>query len=166
MRTDGCHTTCDLFASQVTETLTKPILNFIQLEARPIDHSRHLQAQLSTWPRQRVKSWFVDEAQDLRSMRQFMMDACCQSVDLLDSFDTPQNDLRAKASQRVIPHFKLVTAPTAFTQRFQQCVALRESLAIFTQYTCIRRSGLCQRKIEITAAVIRCAFNDLRHLRQ
>ena len=82
------------------------------------------------------------------------MNARSETFDLLDSFDAPQNKLRTETSQRVIPHFELVTVPAAFSQHFEQGVALSQRLIVFAQNARIRRRGLCEGQVQVTAAVI------------
>src|SRR5215212_2203181 len=94
-----------------------------------------------------------------------MMDPGSESFDLLDGFDSPQDNLRPETSQRIIPHFKLVAVPTAFPKQLEKRIALCQCLVVFTQKTSIGRCRLCQSKVEITAAVFGRAFDNLRHLR-
>ena len=62
-----------------------------------------------------------------------VMDARCETLELLDGFDAPQDDLRAETSQRLIPHFELIVAPAAFPQRLEERVPLSQRLVVFAQ---------------------------------
>ena len=65
-----------------------------------------------------------------------------ESLDLLDGFDAPLNDLRAETRQRFIPDLELVAASSVFTQGFEQRVALTERLIVITEHARIRRNRL------------------------
>ena len=73
----------------------------------PEEFESHLSVRF--W--QRIVGGLVGEAQNFGSMSQLVMDARSESLDLLDGFDTPQNNVRAETRQRLIPHFELVAVP-------------------------------------------------------